>query len=137
MKAHVLGVLASMVILAAAPALAHHPFAAEFDSKKPVTITGTITKVDWSNPHAVLHLDEKKATGEVTNWTIELGGPGALTRRGWNQTSVKSGDQVTVQGWLARDGSKRANADTVSMSDGHKLSAASSFREKAKKTSTH
>jgi len=137
MKAYLLGFLVSVGILAAVPAFAHHPFSAEYDSKKPVTITGTVTKVDWTNPHAFLMVDQKDTSGQITNWKIELGGPGALTRRGWHRNSVKAGDQVTVEGWMAKDGSKHANAKDVALADGHKLNAASSYYDKAEKSSSH
>src|SRR5262245_46254319 len=93
-----------------APALAHHPFAAEYDRTKPIHIAGTVTKVDWSNPHAMMWVDVKAdEKGKTESWTFELGGPSALKRRGWSDKVVKAGDQVTVDGWMARSGEHRAN----------------------------
>jgi hypothetical protein len=96
---------------------AHHSFAAEYDSNKPVTLTGKVTKVEWQNPHAFFYIDVKDAkTGEVANWSIELGSPNSLLRLGWKRTSMKNDDVVTVQGSLAKDGSKLVNARSVTLS---------------------
>jgi hypothetical protein len=105
--------------------LAHHSFAAEYDSAKPVTLTGTVTKVEWMNPHARFYLDVKDETGKVNNWEFELGSPNGLMRRGWTRNSLKEGDTVTVSGSLAKDGSKLANARTVKLSDGREVFAGS------------
>jgi hypothetical protein len=120
---------ASLVLLGAAPALAHHPFAAEFDWKKPLTITGTVTKLDWTNPHAYLFVDGKDSSGKTMNWKIEMGGPTSLSRLGWNRNRLKPGDMVTVDAWQARDGGPMASAKSVRFSDGRELYAASSFFE--------
>ena len=113
---------AGLVVLAAgAPLVAHHAFAAEFDGTKPVTLTGTVTKMDWINPHAWLHVDVKGADGKVVNWMIEGGAPNALLRRGWNRRSVPPGTVVTVQGFRAKDGSTRASGGAVTLPDGQKL----------------
>jgi hypothetical protein len=118
---------ASLVLLTAAPLAAHHSFAAEFDSTKPVKLTGKVTKVEWTNPHAYFYLDVADETGKVTNWSVELGGPGALVRLGWTRTSMKAGDVVTVEGTLARYKDSLANARSVLLtSTGQKLGAASS-----------
>jgi hypothetical protein len=111
--------------LASVPAFAHHSFAAEYDNKKPVTLTGTVTKVEWMNPHARFYLDVKDEGGNVANWEFELGSPNGLMRQGWTRSSLKEGDQVTVSGSLAKDGSKLANARTVTLSDGRKVFAGS------------
>jgi hypothetical protein len=117
--------LAIVLGAAAVPALAHHSFAAEYDSAKPVTLTGTVTKVEWMNPHARFYLDVKDEAGKVTNWEFELGSPNGLMRRGWTRNSLKEGDTITVAGSLAKDGSKLANARTVKLSDGREVFAGS------------
>lgn len=109
--------------VAAVPALAHHSFAAEYDAQKPVTLTGTVTKVEWMNPHARFYIDVKDDSGKVTNWELELGSPNGLMRRGWTRHSMKEGDKVTVNGSLAKDGSNLANARTVKLADGRQLFA--------------
>jgi hypothetical protein len=105
---------------------AHHSFSAEFDAKKPVTLTGTVTRMKWVNPHAWLYIDVKDKKGKVTNWALEFGLPGSLYRRGWRQKDLPVGATVTVTGYLARDGSPTANAATVALPDGRKLFAGSS-----------
>jgi hypothetical protein len=110
-----------VVIAAGAPLRAHHAFAAEFDGTKPVKLTGTVTKMDWINPHAWLHIDVKGADGKVVAWMIEGGAPNALLRRGWNRRSVPPGTVVTVEGFRAKDGSTRASGGAVTLPDGTKL----------------
>ncbi|MBI4888847.1 MAG: hypothetical protein HY824_17240 [Acidobacteria bacterium] len=113
---------ASLVVLAAgAPLMAHHSFAAEFDGSRPVTLTGTVTKMDWINPHAWLHVDVKGPDGRVVSWMVEGGAPNSLLRRGWNKNTVPAGTTVIVQGFRARDGSNRANGRDVTLPDGKKL----------------
>jgi Family of unknown function (DUF6152) len=111
----------------AAPALAHHSFAAEFDAKQPIKLTGTVTKVEWTNPHVWFYIDVKDETGKVTNWGMEMGGPNGLLRAGWTRNSMKAGDEVTVDGFKARSGRPLGNATSVVLaSTGQKLFAASS-----------
>ena len=113
-------------LMAVAPVDAHHAFAAEFDSTKPVKLRGTITKMEWINPHAWMHLEVKKKDGTVENWMIEAGPPGALVRRGWKKDSVVPGTEVLVEGYQALDGSNRANGRDVTFPDGTRLFAGSS-----------
>jgi hypothetical protein len=133
MRVHLLGGWAVVaVLLAGAPASAHHSFAAEFDANKPITLTGIVTKVEWTNPHVWFYINVKDpATGEVTNWGAEMGPPHGLQRRGWRRDSLKIGDQVTVVGSMAKNGSKRMNASRVTLTatgarPGETLDAASS-----------
>ena len=128
-EAHFL-ILALALLLSRSSAYAHHSFAAEFDTDKPVQITGTVTKVEWTNPHVRFYVDVKNDQGEVVNWNIELGPPLILRHLGWRQDSLKIGDQVTVEGYSARDGSKMANAKKVTLADGRSVFAGSSAQEK-------
>ncbi len=120
------GIMIAAFLAAAMSLSAHHSFAAEYDGTKPITVTGTVTKVEWTNPHARIYVDVKDDKGVVTNWNFELGGPLQLNRLGWKRDSVKAGDQVKVDGYLAKDGSKMANARNVVFADGRKVFAGSS-----------
>jgi hypothetical protein len=108
-------------VLTMMPASAHHAFAAEYDENKLVTISGTVTAFKWTNPHAWLYVDETDESGKITSWGFEMGSPGGLTRRGWTKTELKEGDQVTLDGYAAKDGRNVANARTVTLPDGRKL----------------
>jgi len=119
--------IAGIAFLAfAPPAVAHHSFAAEYDAAKVVNFTGTVTSIEWMNPHTWFYVDVKdEATGKVTNWGAEMGSPNALTREGWTRNTLKAGIKVSFEGTLAKDGSHKVNAKNVSV-DGRKLGAASS-----------
>jgi hypothetical protein len=122
-------VVASIVALLASlvPVQAHHAFAAEFDAAKPVTLTGTVARVAWTNPHAHFQLDVTDQSGNVTSWDFELGSPNALMRRGWSRQALKPGDMITASGYLAKDGTHLANARSVTFGDGRKIFAGSSI----------
>ena len=114
------------LLLAAAPLVAHHSFAAEFDSAQPITLNGTVTKMEWINPHAWIHLAVKKADGTVENWEVETGNPSALIRRGFTRNSLPAGTEIVVQGFRAKDGGMRANGRDLTFKDGKKLFVGSS-----------
>ena len=129
MKRSLLGIIAVVGLLSSVmPLLAHHSFAAEYDRAKPVELTGSVTKVEWMNPHVYFYMDVKDGAGKVTNWAFELGNPAGLYRRGWKKESLKIGGTATVNGSLAKDGSKRVNASAVTL-DGKRLFAGSSGDE--------
>jgi hypothetical protein len=126
------GLIAAGLLLAGTASFAHHSFAAEFDASKPVTLKGTVTKVEWVNPHVWFYINVKdEKTGEVANWGAEMGPPHGLQRRGWRRDTLKIGEEVTVKGSLAKNGSKRVNASVVTLTStggrpGETLDAASS-----------
>jgi DNA/RNA endonuclease YhcR with UshA esterase domain len=117
-----------LVLLAAAAAQvqAHHSFAAEFDANQPVTLKGTVTRMEWINPHAWIHLDVKKPDGTVEQWMIEGGTPNTLVRRGFTKTSLKEGTEITVEGFRAKNGKLRANGRDLVLPDGKRLFMGSS-----------
>src|SRR6267142_3019963 len=126
MKTRLLAVLAGLAVAMAQPASAHHSFAAEFDAYKPVTLKGTMTKLEWQNPHIWVYLDVKDDQGNPQRWQCEGGPPNTLTRNGWSVNSLKVGDQLTIDGVLAKDGSKTCNARVVKLPDGRSVFAGSS-----------
>jgi hypothetical protein len=120
-------ILAILIVLAAAmPAAAHHAFAAEFDVDKPVKVHGTITKVEWVNPHAWIYVDVKGPDGKVTNWHFELGPPNALIRLGWKKDSIPTGIEIDISGYRAKSGEAVGNGRSIMLPDGKELFAGSS-----------
>jgi hypothetical protein len=117
---------ASLLAVAALPAIAHHSFDAEFDRTKAITLKGTVTKIEWMNPHVWLYLDVKDESGQVTKWQCEYGAPNALKRNGWSRNSIKEGDAITIEGNLAKDGSNTCNATSSVLADGRRVLAGSS-----------
>jgi hypothetical protein len=119
-------VAAAGLLISGGPALAHHSFAAEYDANQPLTLKGTVTKIEWTNPHARFYISVKDEKGVLTDWNLELASPNGLVRNGWTRKSLNVGDEVTVQGSAARDGSKMANARVVTLANGRQVFAGSS-----------
>ena len=129
MRSRLFGVVAGAVFAVAAaavPVIAHHSFAAEFDAKKPVKLRGTVTKMEWINPHSWIHIDVKTPDGKVEQWMVEGGAPNALLRRGWNKNSLLPGTEILVEGFQGKDGALRANGRDITFPDGKKLFVGSS-----------
>jgi Family of unknown function (DUF6152) len=114
------------LVLAARPVVAHHSFAAEFDSEQPVTLKGTVVQMDWVNPHSWIHVDVKNEDGTVTRWMVEGGTPNTLFRRGFTKDSLRAGTAITVEGYRAKNGANRANGRDLILSDGKRLFLGSS-----------
>jgi hypothetical protein len=129
MRSRLFGVVAGAAFAVAAavvPVIAHHSFAAEFDAKKPVKLRGTVTKMEWINPHSWIHIDVKTPDGKVEQWMVEGGAPNALLRRGWNKNSLLPGTEIFVEGFQAKAGALRANGRDITFPDGKKLFVGSS-----------
>jgi hypothetical protein len=114
------------VVVGATSVVAHHSFAAEYDAARPVVLKGIVTRMEWVNPHAHCYIDVKAESGRVTNWNVEMASPKVLAQNGWKLSSIKVGDDVTVEGAMSKDGSTRANARIVTLADGRRVSAGSS-----------
>ena len=117
---------AVLALAAAQIVSAHHSFAAEFDSNKPVTLSGTVTRVEWGNPHIWVYLDVKDEQGVAKRWQCEGGAPNTLTRNGWSKDTLKANEPITIDGFLAKDGSKTCNLRTVKLPDGRSVFAGTS-----------
>jgi len=126
MKSRLLVPLVTILIGFGVPAWAHHSFSAVFDADSPIEASGTVTKVDWRNPHAWIYIDVEGEEGSVVNWGLEIGSPNGLRRSGWTRNTVKVGDVISVSGYRARDGSNRANLATITLADGTEISGNSS-----------
>ena len=126
MKVRRLVLLITMLISFGLPAWAHHSFSAVFDADSPVETNGTVTKVEWRNPHAWIYIDVEGEDGTFANWGFEIGSPNGLTRSGWSRNTVKVGDVISVSGYRARDGSNRANVASITLADGRELTGNSS-----------
>jgi len=127
----VLAGIALLLGISASSVIAHHPFDAEFDWKRPVTINGTVTKFEWREPHSMVEIKGKDEKGTEGQWTIELGGMSELNRNGWNRNQLKVGEQVRVDGWMAKDGTKKVSAKSITPSNGREMFAGSSFFDMA------
>ena len=129
MRSHALRllILGGSFLVAAAPAVAHHAFSAEFDAKQPITLRGKVTKIQWTNPHVWVYMNVQDESGKLTNWGFEMGAPQQVQNQGWGRNTLKPGDELIVVGSRARDGSSRMNARNVTWAaTGVKLGAASS-----------
>jgi hypothetical protein len=127
MRHRLFSLVAAAMLLAGAPAYSHHAFSGEFDSSKPITLEGVVTRIDWENPHVYFYLDVAAPDGTAVNWKCETRGPKGLESRGWKRDSLKLGDKVIVQGSLARNGSHMADGQQVTLADGRKILTGSNY----------
>jgi hypothetical protein len=125
MKQKLIVCMAGVLLAAALPLLAHHSFAAEYDGNAKLTLKGTVAKIDWMNPHIWIYIDAKDDAGKVTRWQCEGGPPNSLTRNGWTKDAVKTGDEVTIEGFRAKDGTNTCNSRSMKMPDGRVVFAGS------------
>ena len=123
MRTKIAVLIAGLSLAPAAPMLAHHSFSAVFDASKKVAMTGTVTKLEWANPHIWVYFDVKEANGSVTPWQCEGGAPNSLVRQGWNKNSLKTGEIISVEGSRAKDGSNTCSFSSVKLADGKRLFA--------------
>ena len=133
MKGHFLALSAAVFVLQASSGWAHHSFSAEYDSNKPLNLTGAVTKIEWNNPHVYFYIDVRdEKTGKVTNWAFEMGAPAVIARSGWRRNTMKIGDLVTVTGSQAKSGNPHGNARSVTLTKtGQRLGAGSSEGQRA------
>jgi hypothetical protein len=125
MKEKLVICMAGLLLAAALPLLAHHSFAAEYDGNAKLTLKGTVAKIDWMNPHIWIYIDAKDDAGKTVRWQCEGGPPNSLTRNGWTKDAVKAGDEVTIEGFKAKDGTNTCNSRSIVMADGRKVFAGS------------
>jgi hypothetical protein len=126
MKVKLMIAVAAGLLCAGIPLAAHHSFAAEYDGTKPITLKGKVNRMEWVNPHSWVYVDVTDASGKVTTWACETAPPNGLYRQGWRKDSLKAGDEVTIEGFLAKDGTPTMNARSVTMADGRRMFAGSS-----------
>lgn len=125
MKTKLVVCMAGLLVAAAVPLLAHHSFAAEYDANAKLTLKGNVTKIDWMNPHIWIYLDAKDESGKMVHWQCEGGPPNTLTRNGWTKDALKTGDEVTIEGFRAKDGTNTCNSRSVTLPDGRRVFAGS------------
>ena len=128
MKTKIALLISAILVTAGIPASAHHSFAAVFDAEVTVDKSGTVTEVEWMNPHAWIYIDVDE-DGESVNWAFELGSPTGLRRRGWTRDTVSVGDEISISGYRARDGSNRGNVKSITLANGRELTGNSSYRQ--------